>query len=359
MTNEELVEQIQNGVNVKENMGLLYEQNIGFITKIVHPFSAYAEEEDLMQEAYIGLHKAVEGFDASKGVLFLTYAPHQIRQQCRIYLDNYARTKRIPVHMLGKMREYKKLLAEHHGNVSEEIVRDEIGLTKKQYDFMMQVINQESVVSIDTQIRTDADDNLTIGDCLADSVDIEGDAVENDCKNRIWGIVDNILNDKQKDVITSYFMNQQTYSAIGETMGCSRERIRQIKEKALSILKEINELQDLAEFWGYDSMMAYTGRNRVEYLVLKKLEYEEKIQKKTAQFENTMLAITKNQQACIVERIEELCREKHISKRKLEMEAGLGTGSISKWNKFRPRKASLQRVADYFGLELEFLIGNS
>lgn len=110
MTNEELVEQIQNGVNVKENMGLLYEQNIGFITKIVHPFSAYAEEEDLMQEAYIGLHKAVEGFDASKGVLFLTYAPHQIRQQCRIYLDNYARTKRIPVHMLGKMREYKNFL---------------------------------------------------------------------------------------------------------------------------------------------------------------------------------------------------------------------------------------------------------
>lgn len=357
MTNEELVEQIQNDVNVQENLGLLYEQNIGFITKIVHPFSAYAEEEDLMQEAYIGLHKAVEEFDASKGFLFLTYAPFRIKQQCRRYLDNYARINRIPVYMLEKMREYKKLLAEHHGNISEEIVRNEIGLTKKQYDFMMQVIHQESVVSIDTQIRED--DNLTIGDCLADSVDIEGDAIEADCKNRIWEIVDDVLNDKQKDVITSYFMNQQTYSAIGETMGCSGERIRQIKEKALSILKEINELQDLAEFYGYDSMMAYTGKNNVEYLVLKKLEYEEKIQKKTEQFENTMLAITKNQQECIVERINELCREKHISKRKLEMEAGLGTGSISKWNKFRPRKASLQRVADYFGVELEFLIGNS
>lgn len=359
MTNEELVEQIQNGVNVKENMGLLYEQNIGFITKIVHPFSAYAEEEDLMQEAYIGLHKAVEGFDASKGFLFLTYAPHQIRQQCRIYLNNYARTNRIPVHMLEKMREYKKLFAEYNGNLTEEIVMDKMGLSKEQYDFMMQTIHQESVISIDTQIQTDADDNLTIGDYLADSVDIEGDAVENDCKNRIWCIVDDILNDKQKDVITSYFLNQQTYSAIGETMGCSRERIRQIKNKALSILKEIKELQDLAEFWGYDSMMAYTGKNSVEYLVLKKLEYEEMIQKKTAQFENTMLAITKNQQAYIVERIEELCREKHISKRQLEREAGLGTGSITKWNQFRPRKASLQRVADYFGVELEFLIGNS
>ena len=360
MTNEELVEQIQNGVNVQENMGLLYQQNIGFITKIVHPFSAYAEEEDLMQEAYIGLHKAVEGFDASKGFLFLTYAPHQIRQQCRIYLNNYARTNRIPVHMLEKMREYKKLFAEYNGNLTEEIVMDEMGLTKEQYDFMIQTIHQESVISIDTQIQTDKGDTATtIGDCLADSVDIEGDAVENDCKNRIWGIVDDILNDKQKDVITSYFLNQQSYSAIGETMGCSRERIRQIKNKALSILKEINELQDLAEFWGYDSMMAYTGKNSVEYLVLKKLEYEEMIQKKTAQFENTMLAITKNQQACIVERIEELCREKHISKRQLEKEAGLGTGSISKWNKFRPRKASLQRVADYFGVELEFLISNS
>lgn len=292
MTNEELVEQIQNGVNVQENMGLLYEQNIGFITKIVHPFSAYAEEEDLMQEAYIGLHKAVEGFDASKGVLFLTYAPHQIRQQCRIYLDNYARTKRIPVHMLGKMREYKKLLAEHHGNVSEEIVRDEIGLTKKQYDFMMQVIHQESVVSIDTQIRTDADDNLTIGDCLADSTNIEHDAIETDCKNRIWEIIDSVLNDKQKDVITSYFMNQQTYSAIGETMGCSRERIRQIKEKALSILKEIRELQDLAEFWGYDSMMAYTGRNRVENIAIRHIEVEQDIARLKQNLGNTLADVS-------------------------------------------------------------------
>lgn len=292
MTNEELVEQIQNGVNVQENMGILYEQNIGFITNIVHTFSAYAEEEDLMQEAYIGLHKAVEGFDASKGFLFLTYAPHQIRHQCRRYIEDYSRINRIPVHMLQKISVYKKLLAEHHGNLTEEIVRDEIGLTKKQYDFMMQVINQESVVSIDTQIRTDADDNLTIGDCIADSTDIEGDAVENDCKNRIWGIVDDILNDKQKDVITSYFMNQQTYSAIGETMGCSRERIRQIKEKAVSILKEIKELQDLAEFWGYDSMMAYTGRNRVENIAIRHIEVEQDIARLKQNLGNTLADVS-------------------------------------------------------------------
>lgn len=292
MTNEELVEQIQNGVNVKENMGLLYEQNIGFITKIVHPFSAYAEEEDLMQEAYIGLHKAVEEFDASKGFLFLTYAPFRIKQQCRRYLDNYARTNRIPVHMLEKMREYKKLLAEHHGNLTEEIVMDEMGLTKEQYDFLMHTINQEAVISIDTPLQTEAGDNIILADCLEDSNDIEGDAVENDCKNRIWSIVDDILNDKQKDVITSYFMNQQTYSAIGETMGCSRERIRQIKEKALSILKEIRELQDLAEFWGYDSMMAYTGRNCVENIAIRHIEVEQDIARLKQNLGNTLADVS-------------------------------------------------------------------
>lgn len=124
-------------------------------------------------------------------------------------------------------------------------------------------------------------------------------------------------------------------------------------------MKEIKELQDLAEFWGYDSMMAYSGKNSVEQIVMKKLEYEEKIQKKTAQFENTMLVITKNQQACIVERIEELCREKHISKRQLEREAGLGAGSSSKWKQFTPNNTTMTKLANYFGVSISYLTGES
>ena len=360
MTNEELVEQIQNGVNVQENMGLLYEQNIRFITKIVHPFSAYAEEEDLMQEAYIGLHKAVEGFDASKGFLFLTYAPHQIRQQCRRYLDNYARTKRIPVHVLERMREYKKLLEEHNGSMTEEMVKEEMGLTDEQYSVMMQGIRQDIVVSIDTPLQKDeADTATTIGDCIADSTNIEYDAIEADCQSRLWEIIDDVLNDRQKDIVTAYYVNQQNLREIAEETGVSRERIRQIKEKALSILKEIKEVQDLSDFWGYDSMMTYAGKNPTEKIAMKHIELEDECERLKKQFENTMSDIIKDKKAYIVERIEELCKERKISKRKLEMEAGLGTGSITKWKTFTPRKASLQKVADYFGVELEFLICNN
>lgn len=87
-------------------------------------------------------------------------------------------------------------------------------------------------------------------------------------------------------------MNQQTYSAIGETMGCSRERIRQIKEKAVSILKEIKELQDLAEFWGYDSMMAYTGRNRVENIAIRHIEVEQDIARLKQNLGNTLADVS-------------------------------------------------------------------
>ncbi len=359
MTNEEIVEQIQDGVNVLDNLELLYKQNIGFITKIVKPFSAYAELDDLMQEAYIGLHKAVEGFDTSKGFLFLTYASHQIRQQCRRYLDNYARTNRIPVHMLQKISVYKKLLAEQHGNISEETIMHEMNMSKKQFDFMLKIMHQESVLSIDTPMQTKEDDNLTIADCIADTSDIEYDAIEADCQSRLWEIIDDVLDDRQKDVVTAYYLNQRTFTEIAEETGVSRQRINQIKDKAVSILKEINELQDLADFWGYDSMMTYAGKNPTEKIAMKHIELEGECKRLKKQFENTMSGITEDKKAYIVERINQLCKERKISKRQLEREAGLGAGSSSKWKTFTPRKASLQKVADYFGVELEFLICNN
>lgn len=292
MTNEELVEQIQNGVNVQENLGLLYEQNIGFITKIVKPYSAYAELDDLMQEAYLGMHKAVEGFDASKGHTFITYCAYHIKKTCIRYIDNYSRTNRIPVWMLQKISDYKRLLAEHHGNVSEEIIMNEMNMSKKQFDFMMKTMHQESVLSIDKPIHTKEDDNLTIGDCIADTSDIEQNAIESDCKSRIWEIINDVLNDRQKDIITSYFLNQQDFKTIAKTMGVTYQRITQIKEKALSILKEIKELQDLAEFWGYDSMMTYSGKNSTEKIAMKHIELEDEYERLKKQLGNTLAEVS-------------------------------------------------------------------
>lgn len=229
MINEELVEQIQNGINVQENMGILYKQNFGFIRKIVRPYSSYAEMDDLMQEAYFGLVNAVKNFDISKDLKFTTYAFSHIRQSSRRYVDNYSRTNRIPVYMLEQMREYKKLSGKPY--MTEDMIKKKLGLTDKKYDFLIQTINQEKVIPLDTPLRIKSGDNLTISDCIADSTDMEQDTIESDCKSRLWELIGNVLNDKQSDVITSYFLNEQSYTEIAKKMGCSRERINQIKKK--------------------------------------------------------------------------------------------------------------------------------
>ena len=72
MTNEELVALIQAGGHVSENMTMLYQQNRRFIAGIALPFSNSSDLEDLMQEAYFGLERAVSKYDASLGYKFLT-----------------------------------------------------------------------------------------------------------------------------------------------------------------------------------------------------------------------------------------------------------------------------------------------
>ena len=145
-----------------------------------------------------------------------------------------------------------------------------------------------STISIDVTMKTDSDDTMTIGELIPDDgVDIETDAIENDCKMRLWNIVDSILDDKQKDIVIRYYINQESLIDMAMKMGCSRQNISVIKRKAESILKNITEIQELAEFWGYDSMMAYSGKNSVEDIVIRRIEYEEKEHKMMDMLEKT------------------------------------------------------------------------
>ena len=81
MTNEELVEQIQAGINVKDNLATLYEQNKPFIYSVIKPMMKYADPDDLFQEAYFGLHDAVYAYKPGEAK-FLTYLPWKIRKYC-------------------------------------------------------------------------------------------------------------------------------------------------------------------------------------------------------------------------------------------------------------------------------------
>ena len=105
MTNEELVEQIQAGINVRGNLEVLYEQNKPFIYSVIKPFMKYAEPDDLFQEAYLGLHDAVYAYEPGDSK-FITYLPWKIRKHCIHFVEAFSNTKRIPHSRLNEIRKY-------------------------------------------------------------------------------------------------------------------------------------------------------------------------------------------------------------------------------------------------------------
>lgn len=107
MTNEQLVIRIKAGTDVTENMQQLWQQNQGFIFKIAIQYQNMSELDDLIQESYFGLCKAVDHYNPDMDASFIHYASFWIRQQLIRYIKKN-KTVRIPEHTHGKIREYKK-----------------------------------------------------------------------------------------------------------------------------------------------------------------------------------------------------------------------------------------------------------
>ena len=366
LTNEELVSLIQQGNNVSENMGILYQENIGLIKKVILPFSEYAEMDDLMQEAYFGLVDAVEHYIDSYDTKFMTYAPYRIRLHCVRYVENFGRTKRIPVHMLQLINKYKKLVAEC-GDLDADSVKQELHMSTKQYNLMIQTILESDCISLDAVMKV-KDENLTVGDTIPDNIDIEQEVLEKKLCEDLWKQVDS-LDEKKKFIIQKHFADDQELSQIANDLGVSRQRIHQLEKKALEQLRQLQMFQELAESYGYDCSLSYrTGLqamkdgkgSNVERLVMKRIELEERCNRENVNLGRLLNVLSGSKQNSMLDRINDLCKMKGISRRKMEEEAGLGIGATSKWkNGFQPRLSSLQKVADFFEVSVEYLKGCS
>ena len=136
MTNEQLVELLQMGVDVKKNMESLYQQNKAIITKICKPYAQTEPLEDLLQQSYFGLVEAVRRYDASAGYKFMSYSQYWIEQSIRKYLISSGRLIKIPSYMNNLIFRYRRFLsvygADHAGLLPpDEEIRQELGIDRK------------------------------------------------------------------------------------------------------------------------------------------------------------------------------------------------------------------------------------
>lgn len=290
MTNEEIVQLIQDDVDVQENMGILYEQNKTLIERYVYPFTERAEKDDLMQEAYFALVEAVKGFDASCECKFMTYAVWRIRKSCMTYINKYGRAKRIPEYMIARIGQYKALVKKLGSVPDEQTVMKELKLTKNQFDLMMSTIYQQDCVSFDEPLSEG--ESETVADMIADDGDVEEAVIQKDLCESLWKQVQE-LPDRNKNIIIKRYKDNLTLNDVASEEGLSKERVRQIEQKALGQLREMDRVQELAEIFGYDCSFAYSSclsavkngkSSNVEYIAMRRVELEEKYKRMQERF---------------------------------------------------------------------------
>ena len=208
--------------------------------------------EDLIQEGNLGLMKAVDRFDYTKGFQFSTYATYWIRQSILRAISNQSRTVRVPSYMhetIMRLYKIKKSLAQelNRDPTIEELAKA-LNLTIDEVQDI-QIISQD-IVSFDNPI---GDDDSTVGDFIHSEEIIN--PLEYTINEEYKRVVDKCLktlNPKEEKVIRLRFgfVNDEilTLENVGKELGITRERVRQIEVKALRKLHDKHELKNLKEY---------------------------------------------------------------------------------------------------------------